>query len=257
MPHTTLFVGRSRVLHDVLGLQHRSRRMEQFMDSKVRVAVVDDHPLLRQGVAMTLMDVADFDLVAQGGSADEAREIAANFLPDVLLMDVSMPGDTFAAVRAISKAQPTVRVMMLTVSEAEDDAFSALEAGAQGYVLKGVSGEELVQAIRTVARGEVFVAPELASQLLSHFRRRENETHGVELNYREEQIIREVAKGLTNREVADKLCLSEKTVKNYMTSVMQKLHARNRVEAVMAIQRQWAAEKPRETGGGEPGEPAS
>lgn len=221
------------------------------MNSRIRVAIVDDHPLLRQGVAMTLMNVADFDLVAQGGSADEAREIAANCLPDVLLMDVSMPGDTFAAVRVIARSQPTVRVMMLTVSESEDDAFAALEAGAQGYVLKGVSGAELVQAIRNVAKGEIFVTPELASQLLSHFRRHESETRGVELNHREEQIIREVAKGLTNREVADKLCLSEKTVKNYMTSVMQKLHARNRVEAVMAIRRYWAAQSPRDANGPE------
>lgn len=215
------------------------------MNARVRIGIVDDHPLLRQGVAATLKSVADFDLVAEGGSADEARDIAARERPDVLLMDVSMPGDTFAAVRAISKGQPTVKVMMLTVSEAEDDAYAAFEAGAQGYVLKGVSGPELVQAIRHVAGGEIFVTPSLAAHLLSHFRRHESGVRGLELSQREDQVIREVARGLTNREVAEKLGLSEKTVKHYMTSVMHKLHVRNRVEAVTAVQRHWEAQKDR------------
>ncbi|CAD5107741.1 response regulator [Zestomonas carbonaria] len=209
------------------------------MSDKIRIGIVDDHPLLRQGVATTLKKVADFEVVEQGGSADEAREIAERCIPDVLLMDVNMPGDTFAAVRAISKAQPTVKVLMLTVSESEDDAYAALEGGAQGYVLKGVSGPELVQAIRNVAKGETFVTPAFASRLLSHFRKHANEKRSVDLTHREEQIIREVAKGLTNREVALKLDLSEKTVKYYMTNVMQKLHVRNRVEAVTAARRYW------------------
>ncbi|HBX53800.1 response regulator [Pseudomonas sp. UBA2684] len=213
------------------------------MNDKIRIGIVDDHPLLRQGVAATLKKVADFDVVEQGGSADEARDIAARCLPDVLLMDVNMPGDTFAAVRAISKSQPSVKIMMLTVSESEDDAYAALEGGAQGYVLKGVSGPDLVQAIRNVAKGETFITPAFASRLLSHFRKHESEKRGVDLTHREEQIIREVAKGLTNREVAAKLSLSEKTVKYYMTNVMQKLHARNRVEAVTAVQRYWEAQK--------------
>ena len=218
------------------------------MNARIRIGIVDDHPLLRQGVAATLKSVVDFDLVAEGGSADEARDIAARHLPDVLLMDVSMPGDTFGAVRAISKSQPSVKVMMLTVSEAEDDACAAFEAGAQGYVLKGVSGPELVQAIRLVAGGETFVTPSLAAHLLSHLRRHESEARGVDLSHREEQVIREVARGMTNREVAEKLGLSEKTVKHYMTSVMHKLHARNRVEAVTAVQRHWEAQKARGAG---------
>ena len=140
------------------------------MSDKIKVGIVDDHPLLRQGVAATLGRVEDFEVVEQGGCADEAREISARCQPDVLLMDVNMPGDTFAAVRAISKAQPKVKVLMLTVSESEDDAYSALEGGAQGYVLKGVSGPELIQAIRTVAKGETFITPALATRLLRNFR---------------------------------------------------------------------------------------
>lgn len=213
------------------------------MNNKIRIAIVDDHPLLRQGVAATLKKVADFDVVEQGGCADEAQDIALRQVPDVLLMDVNMPGDTFAAVRAISKARPTVKVLMLTVSESEDDAYTALESGAQGYVLKGVSGPDLVLAIRNVAKGETFITPAFASRLLSHLRKHEAEKRGVDLTHREEQIIREVSGGLTNREVATKLGLSEKTVKYYMTNVMQKLHARNRVEAVTAVRRQWEAQK--------------
>lgn len=191
-------------------------------------------------------------MVEQGGCADEAREISARCQPDVLLMDVNMPGDTFAAVRAISKAQPKVKVLMLTVSESEDDAYSALEGGAQGYVLKGVSGPELIQAIRTVAKGETFITPVLATRLLSNFRKHQTEQRGVDLTHREEQIIREVANGLTNREVAVKLGLSEKTVKYYMTNVMQKLHARNRVEAVAAVRRYWESHKTWTVGIGAP-----
>lgn len=222
------------------------------MSDKIKVGIVDDHPLLRQGVAATLSRVEDFEVVEQGGCADEAREISARCQPDVLLMDVNMPGDTFAAVRAISKAQPKVKVLMLTVSESEDDAYSALEGGAQGYVLKGVSGPELIQAIRTVAKGETFITPVLATRLLSNFRKHQTEQRGVDLTHREEQIIREVANGLTNREVAAKLGLSEKTVKYYMTNVMQKLHARNRVEAVAAVRRYWESHKTWTVGIGAP-----
>lgn len=210
------------------------------MDARIRIGIVDDHPLLRQGVAATLKRIADFQVVEQGGCADDALAIALAQRPDVLLMDVNMPGDCFAAVRRIDREAEGVRVLMLTVSESEDDAYSALEAGARGYVLKGVSGPELVQAIRTVASGESFITPAFASHLLGRMRRHQKqEQHRIELTHREEQIIREVANGLTNREVADKLCLSEKTVKYYMTNVMQKLHARNRVEAVTAVRRQW------------------
>ena len=222
------------------------------MSDKIKVGIVDDHPLLRQGVAATMGRVEDFEVVEQGGCADEAREISARCQPDVLLMDVNMPGDTFAAVRAISKAQPKVKVLMLTVSESEDDAYSALEGGAQGYVLKGVSGPELIQAIRTVAKGETFITPAVATRLLSNFRKHKTEQRGVDLTHREEQIIREVANGLTNREVAAKLGLSEKTVKYYMTNVMQKLHARNRVEAVAAVRRYWESHKTWTVGIGAP-----
>lgn len=207
------------------------------MSSLIRIVIVDDHPLLREGVANTLRKRPDLKVVEQGGSAEEAKAIAARVVPDVLLMDVDMPGDTFAAVRAIADQLPEVKILMLTVSESVEDAYSALEAGAKGYVLKGISGPDLVKAIRSVAAGDIYITPEFEKKLLSNFRKREAEGKIIQLTFREEQVIREVSNGLTNKEVAGKLAISEKTVKHYMTCVMQKFNARNRVEAVAALRR--------------------
>jgi DNA-binding NarL/FixJ family response regulator len=205
------------------------------MNPFIRICIVDDHPLLREGVANILRRRADLQVVEQGANADEAREIAQRVRPDVMLMDVNMPGDVFAAVRFISTELSDVKVLMLTVSESENDAFLALEAGALGYVLKGVSGPELVLAIRLVAKGQTYITPDFVNKLLSNFKKHAADIHTFDLTLREEQVIYEVSKGLTNREVASKLLISEKTVKHYMTCVMQKLHARNRVEAVTAL----------------------
>lgn len=207
------------------------------MSSFIRIVIVDDHPLLREGVANTLRKRPDLKVVEQGGSAEEAKAIASRVVPDVLLMDVDMPGDTFAAVRAIADQLPEVKILMLTVSESVEDAYSALEAGAKGYVLKGISGPDLVKAIRSVAAGDIYITPEFEKKLLSNFRKREAEGKIIQLTFREEQVIREVSNGLTNKEVAGKLAISEKTVKHYMTCVMQKFNARNRVEAVAALRR--------------------
>jgi DNA-binding NarL/FixJ family response regulator len=205
------------------------------MSPFIRIGIADDHPMLREGVANTLRKRADFQVVEQGANAEDARDIAQKVRPDVMLMDVNMPGDVFAVVRFISTQLPNVKVLMLTVSESEDDAFLALEAGARGYVLKGVSGPELVMAIRSVAKGETYITPEFANKLLSNSKKHEAETHKFDLTHREEEVIREVSNGLTNREVASKLSISEKTVKHHMGCVMHKLHARNRVEAVTAL----------------------
>jgi DNA-binding NarL/FixJ family response regulator len=205
------------------------------MSPFIRIGIADDHPLLREGVANTLKRRSDLQVVEQGANADEAMDIAQRVRPDVMLMDVNMPGDVFAAVRFISTELSDVKVLMLTVSESEDDAFSALEAGARGYVLKGISGPELVQAIRSVAKGDSYITPEFANKLLNNVKKHEAETQKFDLTQREEEVIVEVSKGLTNREVASKLLISEKTVKHHMGCVMQKLNARNRVEAVTAL----------------------
>jgi DNA-binding NarL/FixJ family response regulator len=212
------------------------------MGPTIRIGIVDDHPLLREGVANTLKRRPDIQVVEQGASADDAREIAQRARPDVMLMDVNMPGDVFATVRFIATELAGVKVMMLTVSESESDAFLALEAGASGYVLKGVSGPQLVEAIRAVARGETFISLELADKLQSNSKKHEAQVQKFDLTPREEEVIREVSKGLTNREVATKLLISEKTVKHHMGCVMQKLNARNRVEAVTVLRHYWEHE---------------
>lgn len=213
------------------------------MTAQIRIAVVDDHPLLREGVVGTLR-AAGLDVVGVGASAADAVRIAAEHAPQVMLLDISMPGGGVEAARAIAKAHPGIRTIVLTVSEREDDVIAAMEAGARAYILKGVGGPELLATIRAVSRGETYIAPQIAARVLSRMQRRVNggaskaKAVESELTLREEQIMDQVAKGLTNKEIALKFSLSEKTVKHYMTSVMQKLQVRNRVQAVLALQKQ-------------------
>jgi DNA-binding NarL/FixJ family response regulator len=214
------------------------------MTGHIRIGVVDDHPLLREGVANTLKAAA-MDVVGVGASASDATRLAGEFEPDVMLLDISMPGGGVEAARAIAQSHPKIRTIMLTVSEREDDVIAAMEAGARAYVLKGICGPELLATIRAVSRGETYITPQIAARVLAKMQRRTN-TGGstkargfeTELTIREEQIMNQVAQGLTNKEIALKFSLSEKTVKHYMTSVLQKLQVRNRVEAVIAHQKQ-------------------
>jgi DNA-binding NarL/FixJ family response regulator len=211
------------------------------MSDRVRVAIVDDHPIFREGVAFTIRSSQAFEIVAEGACADEAVRIAKELLPDLILLDVSMPGGGIDAARAISAACPVVKVIMLTVSEQEEDVTQALEAGANGYILKGTSGTDLLTTLQSVSRGESYVSPGLAARLLAvsmrNVRQQPRPSEQVDLTKREEQILELVARGLTNKEIANTLTISEKTVKHYMTNVMQKLQVRNRVEAVLALQK--------------------
>jgi two-component system, NarL family, nitrate/nitrite response regulator NarL len=211
------------------------------MTDRIRVAVVDDHPIFREGVAFTIRSSQAFEIVAEGASADDAIRIAKDQLPDVILLDVSMPGGGIEAARVISTACPVVKVIMLTVSEQEEDVTQALEAGANGYILKGTSGTDLISTLQSVSRGESYVSPGLAARLLAvsmrNVRQQARPAEQVDLTKREEQILELVARGLTNKEIANTLSISEKTVKHYMTNVMQKLQVRNRVEAVLALQK--------------------
>ncbi len=206
----------------------------------IRVAVVDDHPLFREGVAHTLERSNALRLVGQGATADDAIRIAKADDPDIILLDISMPGGGLEAARAISRACPATKIVMLTVSESEHHVHQAMASGARGYILKGTSGLELINTLRVVARGEHYVTPALAARLLAASRRPSlplPEEDFPELTRREEQILDRVARGLTNREIAKALHIGEKTVKHYMTSIMQKLHVRNRVEAALAFRR--------------------
>lgn len=209
------------------------------MNSGIRIIVVDDHPLYRDGVVRTLRESEGFDVVAEGSSAVEAVSLCARHRPDIVLLDISMPGGGVAAVSEILRVSPETKPLMLTVSESERDVFAALDAGAKGYVLKGVDGQELTKIIMRVAGGESHLEPALAAHLLTTLRNVPLETEraggsgDLALNAREMGILRQLSKGRSNKEIARQLDLQEKTIKHYLTVIFQKLHARNRVEAAM------------------------
>ncbi len=210
----------------------------------LRIAIIDDHPLMRQGIEYTLRREKDFHVIATGGTVDEAVAIAQDHAPDVILLDISLPGCGLAAAKTITAANAAIRILILTVSERHEDVSAALKAGARGYILKGIGGSDLVKTIRSVAAGETYITPQFAARLLTKPTELVDaaaDTVG-QLSLREQQILTEVSIGLTNKEIAKKLNLSEKTVKHYMSGVLQKLSARNRVEAVVASRRLMAAQ---------------
>jgi DNA-binding NarL/FixJ family response regulator len=208
------------------------------MSDSIQVAIVDDHPLFREGVVTALSSHPDVRVVGEGGTADEALELVSELLPDVLLLDISLPGNGLQAVSRISAVCPFTRIVMLTASEDEDDITTALKAGARGYIVKGISGRELVAVVRAVHAGDVYVTPALASSLLFHLTGRGARQAGAgkqvdDLTERERQILELVAAGRSNREVGEALAITEKTVKHHMTNILQKLQVRNRVEAAL------------------------
>ncbi len=208
------------------------------MTEQLQIAIVDDHPLFREGVAHSLGKHPDINVVAQGASADEAIAIAGQQLPDVLLLDVSLPGGGVNALRQIAASFPVVKVIMLTVSQDEEDVTAALRGGARAYVLKGVAARELADIVRSVAGGDVYVTPSLAATLLFDLSSPAPTSAKTprlidELTERERQILEGVAEGDSNKEIAAHLVLSEKTVKHHMTNILQKLQVRNRVEAAL------------------------
>ena len=204
---------------------------------RIRIVVADDHPLYRDGVASTLDAQPDMTVVGQGSTAAEAEAIAKRELPDIALLDITMPGGGLTAAGAIAETCPVTKIVMLTVSEDEDDVLEAFRLGARAYILKGVSSGELVSILRSVADGDVYVTPALASRVLSEMSGHggESKTTGILdlVTERERQILELVASGDSNKEIAYGLGISEKTVKHYMTNILQTLHARNRVEAAL------------------------
>jgi two-component system, NarL family, nitrate/nitrite response regulator NarL len=208
------------------------------MQRKIRVGVVDDHPLYRDGVVFALESEMDMEVVAQGETANDAYQIALDQAPDVLLLDMNMPGSGINAVAKIALKCPSTKTLMLTVVDDEDEVRSVLRKGARGYLLKGTSSSELANAVRVVSRGQSYVSPSFAAQLIMSRGAEDvdaKETTGTfpELSEREEQILLLIYRGLSNRLIGDELGLTEKTVKGYVTNIMEKLQVRNRVEAAM------------------------
>jgi DNA-binding NarL/FixJ family response regulator len=216
------------------------------MTNPIRTAIIDDHPLFREGVAKLLARTPGIEMVADGSTGIDAVNIARELLPDVLLLDLKLPDDGAAAASTIVREHPCVRIVILTASDCQDDVAAMLQLGVHGYLLKGCTGQEIIRAVQRVHAGECYVTPSLAASVLTKMRTPASMRSGGSevLSDREEIILAQVSKGLTNKEIARALNLREKTVKHYMTHIMQKLGVRNRLEAALMGQKRQPAPAP-------------
>lgn len=207
--------------------------------SQVKVLIADDHTLFRRGIAAVLAGQADLRVVGEAADGLEAIEKTKELVPDVVLMDLNMPNCSgLEATQALQSQMPEVKILVLTVSDAESDLFAAVKFGARGYLLKRAEPEELVHAITSVAQGGVMVSPLMATKLLAEFKelaagvpKRPVEQEDAQLSPREGEVLQLVAKGATNKEIADSLFISENTVKTHLQNILDKLHLANRSQA--------------------------
>lgn len=207
-----------------------------------RIVIADDHPLYREGVARSLSETGRFSIVGEAATGPAALALVRAEKPDVVLLDISMPGGGIATLGQIMALSQPPRVAMLTVSEDDDDIMQALKAGALGYILKGVGSRELVQIVTDLAEGRSYVAPSLAIKMMAAMNAPRSAAAKSDLDTltkREEDILRLVSLGKSNKEVAVDLALQEKTIKHYMTAILQKLQVRNRTEAALLARGKW------------------
>ncbi len=202
----------------------------------IKVLVVDDHPVFRHGLISVLEKLPDFQVVGQATNGLEAVVKAQEYQPDVVTMDIRMAGGGgVESTAAIRQTLPQVRVLILTVSDKDDDLFAAIKAGAKGYLLKSAELDELVDAIRLVAGDEAIISPSMAARLLEEFQQSSGYRPAIELDKlsrREREVLQLVAQGGSNKEIATKLFISETTVKAHLRRILDKLHVKNRAEAV-------------------------
>lgn len=215
----------------------RSERTEKGNKNlkKIRVLLVDDHEVVRLGLATLLKEVACVSTVAEAGSAEEAMRVVEQFRPDAVVMDIRLPGESgIEACRQIKAKYPRINVLMLT-SYAEDAlVFKALEAGASGYVLKQVGNQQLISALESVCKGEPVLDPQITQKLIDRVREHEKEQHGhvfQRLTDRELEVLGLVAEGKSNAQISEELYLSEKTVGHHVSAILGKLAVSNRIEA--------------------------
>ncbi|MBI4337594.1 MAG: response regulator transcription factor [Chloroflexi bacterium] len=207
----------------------------------MRVLLADDHALFRAGLA-TLLKAWGLDVVSQAGTGEEAIARARELHPDLIFMDINMPNlNGLEATRAIKAESPDVKVVILTVSDDEQDLFEAIKSGAEGYLLKNLREEEFAALVSRIQHGEPVMSPGLAKRLLHEFARLRAEPHRLEeevgLTDREHQVLDQVARGATNKEIAAALYISQNTVNYHMKNILSKLHLRNRAQVVA-----WALE---------------
>jgi DNA-binding NarL/FixJ family response regulator len=213
----------------------------------IRTLIVDDHALFRRGLEMVLESEDDIELVGQASDGEEAVLRAAESLPDVVLMDIRMPRSSgIEACRAVKNVAPSTKIVILTISDEEEDLFEAIRAGASGYLLKDIPLDEVAGTVRAVHGGQSLINPSMAGKLLTEFaalaRREEDEppqrVPAPRLTDREIEVLRLVARGMNNRDIAKELFISENTVKNHVRNILEKLQIHSRMEAVMVAVRE-------------------
>lgn len=207
------------------------------MTEKIRIVLVDDHPMFRAGVYKSLGDLG-FDIVGEGGSASDAVSLATTHCPEAVLLDISMPGNGLSAVQTILAKAPATKVVILTASEDGDDVRAAMQSGACGYVLKGIGSRDLASVVRTVVLGGSYVPPNLSARLIAESKPHPAAMHEHDgLSAREREVMDLIAVGMSNKLVARKLGLHEKTVKHHATRIFAKLSVSNRTEAALRWRR--------------------
>jgi len=207
------------------------------MMAGLRLLIADDHPAFRAGLRLLLESLDDVEVVGEAATGAEVVDLAVALVPDVVVMDLQMPGvGGIAATRSIIAQAPTVNVLVLTMFEDEDSVFAALRAGARGYVLKGAGQDELARAIQAIASGEAIFSPAIATRVIDFFSRSRDDQPPQafpELTDREREVLALIAEGLPNPEITRRLVLSPKTVRNHVSNILAKLQVRDRSEAIV------------------------
>ncbi len=204
---------------------------------RIRILIADDHPVFRYGLRALLQAEPETEVVGEAKSGDEVIALAASLQPDVILMDLNMPGiNGIEATRRILATNPHMNILVLTMFDDDDSVFAAMRAGARGYLLKGAAGDETVRAIRVVSSGEAIFSPSIARRLMQYFgapRPTAPPQAFPELTEREREILTLIAQGYTNTAIADQLVLSPKTVRNHVSNIFSKLQVADRAEAII------------------------
>ncbi len=204
------------------------------MSDPITVLIVDDHAVVRQGVHAFLKTQPDLEVVGEAGSGEEALLLAAEHVPDVVLMDLVMPGmDGVEAIRRLKRLSPRTQLLVLTSYDQDEHVFPAIRAGALSYLLKDVGAAALADAVRKAARGEAVLHPRVAARVVQELQgaRGDQPNAFTDLSDRELEVLRLVANGVSNPEIADRLCISEQTVKSHVSNILSKLHLADRTQA--------------------------
>ena len=216
--------------------------MGTALKDQIRVAVIDPYPLFRQGIIQIIVQTPGLVFVAEGATVLEAQRAVREHRPDVLVFDIGIPEAGVDGAQEVIKSGPDCKLLVLTSLDDVASVAKALAAGIQGYVLRGVTGAELIEAIRTIDGGQPYITPKLASRLLTAAKGGplsaiRDSKEQLALTYREQQVLIRISRGLTNKEIAAQLGLNERTIKHYLTQLFKKMRVRNRLQAIQSAKR--------------------